>query len=93
MILYPPLVGVACGEPGLLYPLPQAAKNNRAPSTSRQNLAASICLEVFLCIFVSPFLEWNELTMVKAVLLSLCTNLSLCAFQFVQNNSTKKANL
>ncbi len=78
MILYPPLVGVACGEPGLLYPLPQAVKNNRAPSTSRQNLAASICLEVFLCIFDSPFLEWNERLMVKAALLSMHELKSLC---------------
>jgi hypothetical protein len=69
MILYPPLVGLACGEPGLLYPLPQAAKNNKAPSTSRQNLAASLYLEVFLCIFDSPFLELNELIMLKAALL------------------------
>ena len=91
MILYPPLVGVACGELGLLYPLPQAAKNNRAPSTSRQNLAASICLEEFLCIFDSPFLKWNKLTMVKAALLSVWTNLSLCAFEFVQNDSTKNS--
>ena len=78
MILYPPLVGVACGEPGLLYPLPQAAKNNRAPSTSRQNLAASVCLEEFLCIFDSPFREWNELMMVKAVLLSMHELKSAC---------------
>ena len=78
MILYPPLVGVACGEPGLLYPLPQAAKNNRAPSTSRQNLAASVCLEEFLCIFDSPFREWNELMMVKAMLLSMHELKSAC---------------
>ena len=60
MILYPPLVGVVCGvllggELGLLLPLPQPAKNRRATSTSRQNFAASVGLEVFLCIFASPY--------------------------------------
>jgi hypothetical protein len=58
MILY---VGVGCGVPlgelGLLYPLPQAAKNSSAPSTSRQNFAASVGLKVFLRIFDSPFLH------------------------------------
>jgi len=33
---------------------------------------------VFLCIVDSPFLEWNELTMVKAALLSMHELKSVC---------------
>ena len=76
-MLYPPFVGVACGvplggEPGLLYPLPQPAKNSRAPSTSRQNFAASMCLEVFLCILDPPLIR-NKLEVMEAAFLCIAT--------------------